>query len=77
MNMPTEPGYYRACVYVSQKRVRGVHQIVGVTDTPVIVDGVVTELRRVILQIGSAEPVPPDMIASWGDRVDPMRRGTP
>lgn len=68
--IPTTPGYYRACVYASQKRERGVHQVVAVTDLPIIEGGYVKETKRVILQIGSAEPVAPDMVAVWGEPVD-------
>lgn len=73
-NVPKTPGYYRACVYASEKRVRGVHQIVCVSQRPILTDGHCTGLEDVILQVGSAEPVPPDMVAAWGENVDPLGR---
>lgn len=68
--MPDQIGYYRACVYSSRARSRGIHEIVAVTERPVVEGGFVIESPRVILQIGIATPLPPDMIAVWGEQVD-------
>ena len=77
MNTPTEPGYYRACVYSSANKCRGVHQVVAVTDRPILTDGFPTGLERVILQVGSNDPIPEDMVWTWGERVDPMESPRP
>lgn len=73
MTTPTEPGYYRCVVYASRRRGRGVHQVVVVTDRPRLVDGFPVALDRVILQVGTDEPLDPDMVVGWGGRVDVFR----
>ena len=71
---PTQGGWYRCCIYASAKKQRGVHQFAMLVTPDMVHPDFAPAKPPYVLMAGQAEPVPVDMVASWGEQVDPFGR---